>query len=87
MAKTSMIDKENKRRVLAAKGKYPAVAGCIIGAVYVEDRGAFTVILAFAVVASARWLTVGYFRASPNLVGRRIYQCRLQIQFQICLYV
>ncbi len=25
MAKTSMIDKENKRRVLAAKGKYPSV--------------------------------------------------------------
>ncbi|CAN5330266.1 type Z 30S ribosomal protein S14 [soil metagenome] len=25
MAKTSMIDKEHKRRVLAAKGKYPTV--------------------------------------------------------------
>jgi small subunit ribosomal protein S14 len=25
MAKTSMIDKEMKRRVLSAKGKYPAV--------------------------------------------------------------
>ena len=25
MAKTSMIDKENKRRILAVKGKYPVV--------------------------------------------------------------